>query len=434
MAEAATVQLEGGTAERRGFFDFLQPATERYAEGCRDLPEVIHLPVEAGGEDLAPVRIFIGSDTAFWQAERVLVWSIREKRDPKRAYEIHILKELKGFDREGWPSAFAGYRFAVPSFAGAGGRALYLNVGAAFTADPAELVDQDFGEAALLEDLEHPNALMVMDCARLAEHWPIETVRRAGTLEAMGSAAAKVAAPLPEAAAVRLGDWRPLETAADQAGFTIFTKDRPSRRFQDLLALHQEMHEVGRPDEKRGPERTFNGKSLAEHIRPAGNLIVEHGATSILDFGSGKAALYQDHPDHPAGSRFKTMANWPGVTVTCFDPGYPAFAEEPSGPYDGVISTDVVEHIAADDIPWILDDIFSHAKRFVYVVAACFPAKKMLPNGENAHVTIQPPAWWQSQMERAAVRHPGIQWTLCAQTKFKIGPFKRERHLLFRGG
>ena len=94
----------------------------------------------------------------------------------------------------------------------------------------------------------------------------------------------------------------------------------------------------------------------------------------------------------------------------------------------------MVEHIAADDIPWILDDIFSHAKTFVYVVAACFPAKKSLPNGENAHVTIQPPAWWQGQMERAAVRHPGIQWTLCAQTKIKIGPFKRERHLLFHGG
>ncbi len=433
MAEPATVQLPGGAAERRGFLDFLKPANERYAEGCRDLPEVIHLPAEAPGGDEA-VRIFIGSDTALWQAERALVWSIKQKRDPKRAYEIHILKELRGFERAGWPSAFAGYRFAVPSFAGGSGRALYLDVGAAFTADPAELFDRDLGEAALLEDPHHPNALMMMDCTRLAAHWPIERARLAGTLDAMERVGAAVASPLPGAAADLLGDWRPLETAADQAGFTIFTKDRPSRRFQDLLALHQEMHEVGRPDEKRGPERTFNGKSLAEHVRPAGDLIREHAATSILDFGSGKATLYDDHPDHPEGSRFKTMADWPGVTVTCFDPGYPAFAEEPSGPYDGVISTDVVEHIAADDIPWILDDIFSHAKSFVYVVAACFPAKKMLPNGENAHVTIQPPAWWQSQMERAAVRHPGIQWTLCAQTKVKIGPFKRERHLLFRGG
>lgn len=238
---------------------------------------------------------------------------------------------------------------------------------------------------------------------------------------------------LPASAAGLVGDWKPLEAAADQAGFTVFTKDRPSGRFQDLLALHQQMHEKGRPEEKRGPERTFNGKSLAEHVRPVEGLIKQHGAASILDFGAGKGALYQDHPDHPKGSRFKTMANWPGVTVTCFDPGYPAFAEPPSGHHDGVISTDVVEHIAADDIPWILDDIFSHARHFVYVVAACFPAKKTLPNGENAHVTIQPPAWWKSQMESAAARHPGIQWTLCAQTKLRIGPLKRERHVFFSG-
>ena len=434
MAEAATVQLAGGTAVRAGFLDFLKPAAARYAEGCRDQPEIIRLPAEAKGCDDAPVRIFIGSDTAFWQAERALVWSIKQQRDPKRAYEVHILKELKGFDREGWPSAYAGYRFAVPSFAGGSGRALYLDVGGAFTADPAELFDHELGGAGLLADPDQATTLMVMDCARLADTWPIETVRRAGMLHRMEKAGAKRAVPLPKTAAGLIGDWHPLEDAADRAGFTIFTKDRPSRRFQDLLALHQEMHKVGRPDEKRGPERTFNGKSLAEHVRPAGDLIKRHGAVSILDFGSGKGALYQDHPDHPAGSRFKSMASWPGVTVTCFDPGYPAFAEEPDGPYDGVISTDVVEHIAADDIPWILDDIFSHAKTFVYVVAACFPAKKSLPNGENAHVTIQPPAWWQSQMARAAVRHPGIQWTLCAQTKVRVGPFKRERHRLFRGG
>ena len=434
MAETATVQFEGDATDRRRLMDIFRPAARRYAKGCRDFPEVICFPAETSGDDRAAVRIFIGSDTAFWREERALVWSIKQYRDPKRAYEVHILKELKGFDREGWPSAYAGYRFAVPFFAGGGGRALYLDAGSAFAADPATLFDQDLGDAAMLDDRDHAQKLMLLDCGKLAERWPIETARQGGALHDLENIAAKLAAPLPETVAGLIGDWRPLEADADRAGFTIFTKERPSRRFQDLLALHQEMHEIGRPDEKRGPERTFNGKSLAEHIRPAGDLIKEHGAVSILDFGSGKGALYQDHPDHPEGSRFKTMANWPGVTVTCFDPGYPAFAEEPKGAYDGVISTDVVEHIAADDIPWILDEIFGFAKTFVYVVAACFPAKKKLPNGENAHVTIQPPLWWQSQMERAAVRHPGVQWTLCAQTKVKIGLFKRERHQLFHGG
>ncbi|MEZ5932251.1 MAG: hypothetical protein R3F54_09910 [Alphaproteobacteria bacterium] len=432
MAETATAKVASSPPPRRGLLDLIRPSRAGYPEGCRDQPEVIRMPADSPDDAGPPVRIFVGSDSADWRAERALVWSVLQQRNPKRSYDLYLLKELKGVDREGWPSPYAGYRFAVPGFAGGQGRALYLEVGRAFVADPAGLFDLDLGDAALLDDPADPTAPVIMDCARLAARWPIERLQRPGALaelrrvELPGADAAPPSTRLSDG----LGDWRPLEPAADRAGFTIFTKDRPSRRFQDLLALHQRMHEEGRPEEQRGPERTFNGKSLAEHIRPVARLAKEHDAGTILDFGAGKGALYQDHPE---GGRLRTMADWPGVTITCFDPGYPAFAEPPSGLYDGVISTDVVEHIAADDIPWILDDIFAHAGRFVYVVAACFPAKKTLPNGENAHVTIQPPAWWKSQMESAAARHPGVQWTLCAQTKLRIGPLKRERHLLFRG-
>jgi hypothetical protein len=405
-----------------------------FGEGCRDRPEVIHLPAAAPTGRKPPVRLFVGSDTASWRAERALVWSVQERRDPQRAYEIHLLKDLRGFERSGWPSAFAGYRFAVPELAGGQGRALYLPVGRTFAADPAKLFDLDLGGAAMLEN-GSAGSPVLMDCCRLAALWPLDHLRGSAAHEALAAAVRRVGLvrPFPKDAPLPKQPWKAIEPAIDRAGFAVFTKARPSRRFQDLLALHQQMHEEGRPAEQRGPERTFNGKSLAEHVRPVAGLVLKHRAATILDFGAGKGALYQDHPDHPAGSRFKVMADWPGVTVTCFDPGYPAFAEPPSGRHDGVISTDVVEHIAADDIPWILDEIFGHAERFVYVVAACFPAKKMLPNGENAHVTIEPPAWWRGQMERAAARRPGVHWTLCAQTKVRIGSIEREWHRQTRG-
>ena len=48
------------------------------------------------------------------------------------------------------------------------------------------------------------------------------------------------------------------------------------------------------------------------------------------------------------------MAAWPGVAVTCYDPGYAPFAEPCEGTFDGVITTDVLEHIPEEDIGWVL--------------------------------------------------------------------------------
>ena len=41
----------------------------------------------------------------------------------------------------------------------------------------------------------------------------------------------------------------------------------------------------------------------------------------------------------------------------------------------------------------VVDEIFNFAREFVYLKVSCCPAKKTLPNGENAHCTIQPPDW-----------------------------------------
>jgi hypothetical protein len=106
-----------------------------------------------------------------------------------------------------------------------------------------------------------------------------------------------------------------------------------------------------------------------------------------------------------------------GLAVRLFDPGYAPLSAEPSGLLDGVISNDVLEHIPEEDIAWTLDQMFRRAKSFVYLVAACYPAQKMLSNGQNAHVTVMPSTWWQQEVEAAARRTPGIAWTLRCRQK-----------------
>ena len=64
-------------------------------------------------------------------------------RDPARVYEIHLMKDLRGFRRNGWTTDFTNYRFAIPQLAGRSGRAIYNDVDQIYLDNPARLFDLD---------------------------------------------------------------------------------------------------------------------------------------------------------------------------------------------------------------------------------------------------------------------------------------------------
>jgi hypothetical protein len=39
---------------------------------------------------------------------------------------------------------------------------------------------------------------------------------------------------------------------------------------------------------------------------------------------------------------------------------------------------------------------------------ACYPANALLPNGENAHITVRDKNWWKAQLDNCALRFPNI--------------------------
>ena len=97
------------------------PGTNRNQSfGARMKPERVVLGVSEGivPSIKPPVRIFLGTQPAQYRAERIFVWSIEQVRDPSRVYEIYLMKDLSGFDRNLWLTGFTNYRFAVPYFAG----------------------------------------------------------------------------------------------------------------------------------------------------------------------------------------------------------------------------------------------------------------------------------------------------------------------------
>ena len=190
-----------------------------------------------------------------------------------------------------------------------------------------------------------------------------------------------------------------------------YSRERPSPRYQALVALYRDIHVSGERVLEIPPEKTFAGQSLPRHATPIRDLIAELNASTVLDYGSGKGASYHHPISFPDGQRVESLTHyWSVAGVTCYDPGFGPFSRLPNGRFDGVICTDVLEHCPEEDLSWILEELFAFSRKFVYANVACYPARKTLPNGENAHCTIRPPAWWERLVIRTAERHPGIRY------------------------
>ena len=334
---------------------------------------------------------------------------------------IRLVANLAGFPRRGWTSPWEGYRAAVPGLAETGGRVVVCTAETVFLEDPGRMLALETEGAAWLTGPDRRGPAL-LDLDALDGLWLLADLRG-------GAAPAKVearapAGPLPDVwgqgvdagahckgaailpAAARESDkplarlWRDAARAAEP--MRLFTRENPSAEFGDLIALYRQMHDAG----------AFPGQRLKHHLGPVQALITETGARTLLDYGAGKAEGYERLAGAPEESPLRIAAAWPGVTVRCYDPGVPAFADPGDALVDGVISTDVLEHLSPWDVPWVLDEMFARARRFVFAVAACYPAVKTLPDGRNAHTTLMPHGWWRERMREAARHRPEILWRI----------------------
>lgn len=197
----------------------------------------------------------------------------------------------------------------------------------------------------------------------------------------------------------------------------MYTRQNPSARYRELTTMYRTMHAEGEKFLGIPPEKTFPGQSLLPQGGRIKEMIMRYGAKTLLDYGAGKGMQYQ-----PMQIIAEGIGEWPSIQtfwgvdeIYCYDPAYTPFNQLPNKKFDGVISTDVLEHCPEEDIPWILDEIFGYATRFVFANVACYPAKKRLPNGENAHCTIREPEWWQRLLSEVSSKHAGIKWEVWVQ-------------------
>ena len=80
-----------------------------------------------------------------------------------------------------------------------------------------------------------------------------------------------------------------------------------------------------------------------------------------------------------------------------------------------MILTDVLEHCYQEDVKWVLTENFSLARKFVFANIACYRARQILPNGDNAHCTIRPATWCDSVLDLVASNYPEVKYCVLVE-------------------
>jgi hypothetical protein len=137
---------------------------------------------------------------------------------------------------------------------------------------------------------------------------------------------------------------------------------------------------------------------------------------SVLDYGCGKTNW-----DVPGFHDEMTARQFFGVNdVHLYEPGLGLDDRVLS---DAVVCFDVLEHVFIADVSSVVWDLFSHARVAVICNVACYPARAILPNGENAHVSVRPPMWWKGVFDAVAPAFPDVLYRLYASTSYGEATF-----------
>lgn len=138
----------------------------------------------------------------------------------------------------------------------------------------------------------------------------------------------------------------------------------------------------------------FRGLSILTHRATIQKLVRRHGAQRLLDYGSGAGDAWRS----PHRLHKDLRLHWWDVVL--YDPAFPEHEEEPTGMFDGVLCSDVLEHVPEGELDAMIERLYSHARRFLWASVCCRLAKKKFPDGTNMHVTIHKLPWWRDLFEK----------------------------------
>lgn len=127
-----------------------------------------------------------------------------------------------------------------------------------------------------------------------------------------------------------------------------------------------------------------SGYKEAERVR---DYAIRKDCESILDYGCGEGTLKIE---------MVKELKWSGPIFE-YDPAVKGKEALPK-PADFTACTDVLEHVEPALIGNVLQHVRGVTRKACYMTIATRLANKILPNGENAHLTVQGAAWWMDRV------------------------------------
>ena len=163
-------------------------------------------------------------------------------------------------------------------------------------------------------------------------------------------------------------------------------------------------------------EFAYNSFQLKKFRQLCKGYFFSNKISTVLDYGGGGSDWNASNFDDTNAMSAKQFFN---VASVCnFEPARGLKQKIIS---DAVVCMDFLEHIFIEDIPNVLGELFSLATKLLVVNVACYKAAALLPNGDNAHITVRSPDWWKGAIDIVSANYPNVQVLLICSTQFNKG-------------
>ena len=190
-----------------------------------------------------------------------------------------------------------------------------------------------------------------------------------------------------------------------------------SKKGEDLIKFYKRMAKEGynRTDGIK-VQSAYNDFELQKFRNVVKQNLQQEQIKTVLDYGGGGSDWNAANFEPTTGQSAKEFFNIQEVNT--FEPARNLTKKTKS---DCVVCVDVLEHIFIADIASVVKDLFKLSKKLLIINVACYKAAALLPNGENAHVTVRNPHWWKGVVDTIALNFKEIEVMLICSTTFSSG-------------
>ena len=196
----------------------------------------------------------------------------------------------------------------------------------------------------------------------------------------------------------------------------MYSAKSPSKDYLFLIEFYKKFHlKTGFQDNSTNSYNGWATLFFADFLK---NFIEINKCKTLLDYGSGKGQFYFEERKFN-NKIYPPISNYWNIKPTLYDPGVNMHKNKPKNKFDIVISIDVLEHIPAQDLEWVIKEIFSFSKDIVFINVACYRAGKILDDGRNAHVSIFNPSKWNEIILKIASNYSLRVFLTCSYYKNK---------------